>query len=154
MEVHELPGGVTVVNDAYNANPVSMRAALEALGAIAGAVTPRRRCWAVLGEMLELGDESRADHEEVGRAAVELGVDRLVVVGEGARPVADGAGEAQAEGERAEYPTETSVVADTGSAFALLTDQVAPGDVVLLKSSRDSGLRWLGDRLVGIEVPA
>ncbi|MDQ6896893.1 MAG: UDP-N-acetylmuramoyl-tripeptide--D-alanyl-D-alanine ligase [Actinomycetota bacterium] len=153
MEIHERPDQVTVVNDAYNANPGSMRAALEALGAIAGAVTPRRRCWAVLGEMLELGDESRADHEEVGRAAVELGVDRLVVVGEGARPVADGAGEAQAEGERAAYPTETSVVADADAAFALLTDQVAPGDVVLLKSSRDSGLRWLGDRLVGLEVP-
>ncbi len=154
MEIHERADQVTVVNDAYNANPGSMRAALEALGAIAGAVTPKRRSWAVLGEMLELGDESRADHEEVGRAVVELGVDRLVVVGDGARPLADGAVAAQAEGERAAYPTETTVVDDADAAFGLLEGALAPGDVVLLKSSRDSGLRWLGDRLVGIEVPA
>ena len=154
MEITERPDGVTVVNDAYNANPGSMRAALEALGAIAGAETPRRRSWAVLGEMLELGDESRADHEEVGRAAVELRVDHLVVVGDAARPLADGAATVQAEGERAAHPTETTVVADADAAFDLLTRQVAPGDVVLLKSSRDSGLRWLGDRLAGIAVPA
>ena len=154
MEITERPDGVTVVNDAYNANPGSMRAALEALGAIAGAVTPKRRSWAVLGEMLELGDESRADHEEVGRAVVELGVDRLVVVGDAAQPLADGAVTAQGEGERAAYPTQTTVVADADAAYDLLSAEMAPGDVVLLKSSRDSGLRWLGDRLVGVEVPA
>ena len=154
MEITERPDAVTVVNDAYNANPGSMRAALEALRAIAGATTPRRRSWAVLGEMLELGDESRADHEVVGRAAVELGVDRLVVVGAAAQPLADGAASAQAEGERAAYPTETTVVADRDEAFTMLDRELAPGDVVLLKSSRDAGLRWLGDRLVGLEVPA
>ena len=154
MEITERPDGVTVVNDAYNANPGSMRAALEALAAIAGATTPTRRSWAVLGEMLELGEESRADHEEIGRAAVELGVERLVVVGEGARPLADGAASALVEGERAAHPTETTVVGDVDTAYALLVGALAPGDVVLLKSSRDSGLRWLGDRLAGIGGPA
>jgi UDP-N-acetylmuramoyl-tripeptide--D-alanyl-D-alanine ligase len=154
MEITERPDGVTVVNDAYNANPGSMRAALEALAAIAGATTPTRRSWAVLGEMLELGEESRADHEEIGRAAVELGVDRLVVVGEGARPLADGAASALVEGERAAHPTETTVVGDVDAAYALLAGALVPADVVLLKSSRDSGLRWLGDRLAGIGGPA
>ncbi len=151
MEIHERADGVTVVNDAYNANPGSMRAALEALAAIAGAVTPTRRSWAVLGEMLELGEESHADHEEVGRAAVDLGVDRLVVVGEGARPLADGAAAALAEGERAAYPTDATVVADVDAAYELLAAEMRAGDVVLLKSSRDAGLRWLGDRLVGVD---
>ena len=84
MEVTERPDGVTVVNDAYNANPESMRAALRAL---VGDGRGGRRTWAVLGEMLELGDESRAEHDAVGRLAVRLDVDRLVAVGAGA-PVA------------------------------------------------------------------
>jgi UDP-N-acetylmuramoyl-tripeptide--D-alanyl-D-alanine ligase len=148
MEITERADGVTVVNDAYNANPGSMRAALEALAAIAGAATPTRRSWAVLGEMLELGKESRSDHEEVGQAVVELGVDRLVVVGDGARPLADGASTATGG------HTEVSTVAHADAAYELLAAEIRPGDVVLLKSSRDSGLRWLGDRLVGLEVPA
>ncbi|MEP6649724.1 MAG: UDP-N-acetylmuramoyl-tripeptide--D-alanyl-D-alanine ligase [Lapillicoccus sp.] len=148
MEVHERPDGVTVVNDAYNANPGSMRAALEALRAIGLGTPSPRRTWAVLGEMLELGEISRSEHERVGRWAVELGTDRLVVVGPGAVPIADAA-VALAGGR-----TEVSRVADADEAYALLQSQLRPGDAVLLKSSRDAGLRWLGDRLVGIEVPA
>jgi UDP-N-acetylmuramoyl-tripeptide--D-alanyl-D-alanine ligase len=150
MEVHELPDGITVVNDAYNANPASMRAALDALAAIAGATSPRRRSWAVLGEMLELGAESRSEHEGIGRGVVDREIDRLLVVGEGARHLAEGAVSARGD---AACRTEVSLVADTEHAYALLSEQLAPGDVVLLKSSRDSGLRWLGDRLVGIPVP-
>jgi UDP-N-acetylmuramoyl-tripeptide--D-alanyl-D-alanine ligase len=149
MEVHERPDGVTVVNDAYNANPDSMHAALEALHAIGHGVAERRRTWAVLGEMLELGELSRAEHERVGTWAAELGTDRLVVVGAGATPLADGATRAAGT-----TTTEVSRVADADEAYELLQAQLRPGDVVLLKSSRDVGLRWLGDRLVGIEVPA
>lgn len=147
MEVHERADGVTVVNDAYNANPDSMRAALEALRSIGRAAHPGRRTWAVLGEMLELGDLSRSEHERVGGYASALDVDRLLVVGERARPIADGA--ARTAGGH----TEITVVTDADDAYELLQAQLRSGDVVLLKSSRDSGLRWLGDRLVGLEVP-
>ena len=144
MEVHERPDGVTVVNDAYNANPDSMHAALEALATIGQGT---RRTWAVLGEMLELGELSRTEHERVGRWVAELGTHRLVVVGAGATALADGA-------VRAGGPTEVTRVADSDEAYELLESQLRPGDVVLLKSSRDAGLRWLGDRLASIEAPA
>jgi len=144
MEVHERSDGVTVVNDAYNANPDSMHAALEALATIGQGT---RRTWAVLGEMLELGELSRTEHERVGRWVAELGTHRLVVVGAGATALADGA-------VRAGGPTEVSRVADSDEAYELLESQLRPGDVVLLKSSRDAGLRWLGDRLASIEAPA
>jgi UDP-N-acetylmuramoyl-tripeptide--D-alanyl-D-alanine ligase len=147
MEIHERADGVTVVNDAYNANPDSMRAALQALRSIGLAAQPRRRTWAVLGEMLELGNLSRSEHERVGGWASALGVDRLVVVGERARPIAEGA--ARSTG----GDTEVTVVTDADAAYDLVQAQLRSGDVVLLKSSRDTGLRWLGDRLAGIEVP-
>jgi UDP-N-acetylmuramoyl-tripeptide--D-alanyl-D-alanine ligase len=108
MEVHERPDGVIVVNDAYNANPESMRAALDALmiisragreipGDHADAPTPRRT-WAVLGEMLELGPSSADEHEAVGRLAARLGVDRTVAVGVGAEPIHRGAADAARHG--------------------------------------------------------
>jgi UDP-N-acetylmuramoyl-tripeptide--D-alanyl-D-alanine ligase len=148
MEVTERADGVTVVNDAYNANPDSMRAALKALVAMGGGrggadTTPARRTWAVLGSMLELGEESTAEHDAVGRLAVRLNVSRLVVVGDTARPMASGA---QHEGS---WGDEAVWVPDTDAAYALLAEELRPGDVVLLKSSRDAGLRWLGDRLAG-----
>ncbi|HVD23062.1 MAG TPA: UDP-N-acetylmuramoyl-tripeptide--D-alanyl-D-alanine ligase [Lapillicoccus sp.] len=147
MEVHERPDGVTVVNDAYNANPDSMRAALEALRSIGRGAQPHRRTWAVLGEMLELGGLSRSEHERVGGWASALGVDRLVVVGQRARAIADGA-----VGGTGRH-TEVTLVNDADDAYDLLQAHLQSGDVVLLKSSRDAGLRWLGDRLVGMEVP-
>ncbi|MBB2987129.1 UDP-N-acetylmuramoyl-tripeptide--D-alanyl-D-alanine ligase [Terracoccus luteus] len=128
MEVTERPDGVTVVNDAYNANPESMLAALEALAAIE---TDGRR-WAVLGSMLELGEDADAEHAALLGHATRLGVDEVVAVGDGARAIG--------------VPT---WVPDRDAAHDLLADRLRPGDVVLLKSSRDSGLRWLGDRLAG-----
>src|ERR1019366_8955531 len=83
MEVHERVDGVTIVNDAYNANPDSMRAALKALAAMGHG----RRTWAVLGEMRELGAESITEHDALGRLAVRLNVSRLVAVGQGAQPI-------------------------------------------------------------------
>jgi UDP-N-acetylmuramoyl-tripeptide--D-alanyl-D-alanine ligase len=138
MEVAERRDGVTVVNDAYNANPDSMRAALRALAAM------RRdggRTVAVVGGMLELGADSDAEHEGVGTLAAELGVDHLVTVGDLAR----GAGTAYLAGGGAA----TTHVDDRHEAHVLLSGLLQRDDVVLLKSSRDSGLRFLGDALAG-----
>ncbi len=140
MEVTERADGVTVVNDAYNANPDSMRAALGALERMGRG----RRTWAVLGTMLELGSESEGLHAQVGREAVAHGVDELVVVGEAARPLADGA-EAALDPRAA--GTRVRAVPDADAAEALLRAELRPGDVALFKSSRDAGLRLLGDRL-------
>lgn len=143
MEVTERADGVTIINDAYNANPDSMRAALKALVAMGRG----RRTWAVLGSMLELGDESTTEHDAIGRLAVRLNVSRLVVVGETARPMASGA---QHEGS---WGDEAVWVPDADAAYELLSRELAAGDVVLFKSSRDAGLRWLGDRLAGLSAP-
>ena len=151
MEVHERADGVTIVNDAYNANPDSMRAALQALAAMGNG----RRSWAVMGEMLELGHESAAAHEAVGRLAIRLGVSRVVAVGQGARSLDEGARDEDARDQPAgdEPPGDPGPaggpvwVPDIDAAYELLRRELAPGDVVLVKSSRDAGLRWLGDRL-------
>ncbi|HET8601885.1 MAG TPA: UDP-N-acetylmuramoyl-tripeptide--D-alanyl-D-alanine ligase [Segeticoccus sp.] len=138
MEVHERADGVTVVNDAYNANPESMRAALKALAAMGRG----RRTWAVLGEMRELGEGSTAEHDAIGRLAVRLNIERLVAVGDGARAIDQGAKQEGSWGQ------ESTWVTDVDAAYDLLGRELTAGDVVLLKSSRDSGLRHLGDRLV------
>ena len=147
MEVHERADGVTIINDAYNANPDSMRAALKALATMGQG----RRTWAVLGEMRELGPESITEHDALGRLAVRLNVSRLVAVGEGTQPIDIGARDAGSSVEASTW------VPDTDAAYQLLQQHLAPGDVVLLKSSHDAGLRWLGDRLLentGSEVPS
>ncbi len=130
MEVSERPDGVTVVNDAYNANPESMAAALRTLVDLGEG----RRTWAVLGEMRELGAGGATHHDAIGRLAVRLGVDRLVVVGREARAMHLGAGLAGGVG------TESVFVPDADAAARLLGAEVAPGDVVLVKASRAAGL--------------
>ncbi len=147
MEVTERADGVTVVNDAYNANPDSMGAALRALVAMnRSAEGQPRRTWAVLGEMFELGEASAAEHAGVGALAAQLHVDRLVTVGAGAEPIAAGA-------LAAGMPAAQVLRADgTDTAYAMLERDMRPGDVVVFKSSRDAGLRWLGDRFAGKEV--
>ncbi|MEJ5914843.1 UDP-N-acetylmuramoyl-tripeptide--D-alanyl-D-alanine ligase [Pseudokineococcus sp. 1T1Z-3] len=148
MEVTERADGVTVVNDAYNANPESVRAALKALVAMRrGPDGTPRRTWAVLGEMLELGSASTHEHDLVGRLAVRLNVSHLVAVGPGARAVHSGA---QHEGS---WGDEAVHVADAGAALALLRAELAPGDVVLVKSSNAAGLRALGEQLVADAPP-
>jgi UDP-N-acetylmuramoyl-tripeptide--D-alanyl-D-alanine ligase len=135
MEVSTTPSGVTLVNDAYNANPESMRAALDALVAMARATDdrPARRTWAVLGEMRELGADAEAAHEQVGRDAAERGVDHVVAVGRPAYGVATGA-KALGGG------TVVEVVPDVDAAVELLRAQTRAGDVVLVKASRGSAL--------------
>ena len=153
MEVTERPDGVTLVNDAYNANPDSMSAALLALERLGEGA----RTWAVLGTMLELGHESVALHAGVGAEVVSRGVDELVVVGSAAAPLAEGARAATAPGGGATASgsvgrtgaTRVREVPDIDAAEVLLRDELRPGDVVLFKSSRDAGLRLLGDRLAG-----
>jgi len=134
MEVHQLPSGVTLINDAYNANLDSMVAALRALQRIGRG----RRTIAVLGEMRELGDFSEQAHHEVGAAAAELGIGVVVAVGTGAQPIA-------AAAEAAGVPVQRA--ADVDEAHRVVVQLLAPSDVILFKSSRDSGLRFLGDRI-------
>jgi UDP-N-acetylmuramoyl-tripeptide--D-alanyl-D-alanine ligase len=135
MEVTERPDGVLVINDAYNANPESMRAALKALASVARA---RRatgaRSFAVLGEMAELGPDGPAEHDALGRLAVRLDVSRVVAVGEQARPILHGAA---LEGS---WNGEASWVPDVDAALALLRRELRAGDVVLVKASRAASL--------------
>jgi UDP-N-acetylmuramoyl-tripeptide--D-alanyl-D-alanine ligase len=122
-EIVDLPGGVTVVNDCYNANPMSMRAALKHL-----AETPAERRVAVLGTMAELGPASEAFHREIGEEAAALGIDVLITVGEAA--LGYGAG----------YDGETYAAPTPEEAGALLEEIAQPGDRVLIKGSRSAGL--------------
>ncbi|WP_264031520.1 UDP-N-acetylmuramoyl-tripeptide--D-alanyl-D-alanine ligase [Cellulosimicrobium sp. SH8] len=146
MQVTERPDGVTVIDDSYNANPDSMRAALKALAVMAGR---DRRSVAVLGEMLELGEDSRVAHDDLGRLVVRLNVKLLVVVGEGAGGIHDGATQEGSWGD------ETRFVPDVEAASALLRDELREGDVVLVKASNGSGLWRLGDELAaaGADTP-
>jgi UDP-N-acetylmuramoyl-tripeptide--D-alanyl-D-alanine ligase len=140
MEVVERADGVTVINDAYNANPDSAAAALRALTAIAH--PDARRSWAVLGEMLELGERSAAEHAEVGHLAAELGVSRLVAVGAGAAAVADGAAATAGWGGTATRSP------DVEAATSAVAGQLRAGDVVLVKASRGIGLESLAAALL------
>jgi UDP-N-acetylmuramoyl-tripeptide--D-alanyl-D-alanine ligase len=132
MEVRERPDGVLVVNDAYNANPDSMRAAIEALAHLTSG--GRRRAIAVLGHMAELGDIAAESHREAGRLAARAGVAVLIAVGEDARPVLDGA---RAEGG---WRGAAITVPDARTAVDVLGNLLRPGDVVLVKASRAAGL--------------
>ena len=137
MERTERPDGVTVINDAYNANPESMRAALRTLAELGRG----RRTWAVLGEMLELGDDTVHEHDAIGRVVVRLNISRLIVVGAGARAMHTGA---VMEGS---WGDESMWVATPDEAHRVLEEQLEPGDLVLFKSSNGAGLRFLGDRV-------
>jgi UDP-N-acetylmuramoyl-tripeptide--D-alanyl-D-alanine ligase len=145
MEVHTRADGVTVINDAYNANPDSVRAGLQALAVMARSTADgRRRSWAVLGEMGELGDESITEHDRVGRLAVRLDISRLVVVGTG-RPMSAMHHGAVMEGS---WGSESTMVPDADAALELLRTELAPGDVVLIKASNAAGLGALAEALV------
>jgi UDP-N-acetylmuramoyl-tripeptide--D-alanyl-D-alanine ligase len=143
---------VTVIDDTYNANPDSMRAGLQALAWIsaAGGVNPpgKRRSWAVLGEMAELGDDAISEHDRIGRLAVRLDVSRLIVVGTGRSMSAMHHG-AVMEGS---WGGEAVTAADVDAALALLRAELQPGDVVLVKASNAAGLGALADSLVASAV--
>jgi UDP-N-acetylmuramoyl-tripeptide--D-alanyl-D-alanine ligase len=137
MDVSLTPDGAVLIDDAYNANPSSMRAALKALIAMGHG----RRTFAVLGEMLELGDFSVREHDEIGRLAVRLNISQVVAVGPGARVLHLGAAN---EGS---WNQESIWVATPQDAIDYLRSAVTPGDVVLVKASRGIGLEVICDAL-------
>jgi UDP-N-acetylmuramoyl-tripeptide--D-alanyl-D-alanine ligase len=151
MRVSTRADGVTIIDDAYNANPDSMRAGLQALAWIsvsggAGSVG-KRRSWAVLGEMGELGGDAISEHDRIGRLAVRLDVSRLIVVGTGRSMSAMHHGAVMegawgSEGERGAV-----LVADAAAALAILRAELQPEDVVLVKASNAAGLGALADSL-------
>jgi len=130
-ERRQLPGGIVLVNDCYNANPVSTRAALDHLASLEAT-----RTVAVLGEMGELGPESADYHRGVGEHARARGIDFVVGVGLPAR----------------DYDPD-QLVADPGEAAELLAQQLEPGDAVLIKGSRSAGLETVAEQLADL-VPA
>jgi UDP-N-acetylmuramoyl-tripeptide--D-alanyl-D-alanine ligase len=137
MEVILAPGGYRILNDAYNANPSSMSAALRA----AAWMARNGRCIAVLGHMAELGAVADREHERIGELAARLGIDRLVVVGPEARRIAVGAGREGVE------PDRITAVESVEEAADVVRAHVRPGDVVLLKGSRVAGLERLVEEL-------
>lgn len=151
MQVGTRADGVTVINDAYNANPDSMRAGLKALAWMSrqspGDLHGKRRSWAVLGEMAELGDDAITEHDAIGRFAVRLDVSRLIVVGTGRTMNAMHHG-AVMEGS---WGSESTMVDDADAALAVLRAELQPGDVVLVKASNSVGLGALADALVAAE---
>ena len=135
-----LPGrdGITVINDAYNASPDSMSAALKTLAQIG---KPGARTVAVLGAMSELGGLAGEEHDRIGLQVVRLGISELVVVGKEARRLHISAiNEGSWDGESVFFE-------DHDEALRYLADTVQPGDTVLVKSSNAAGLQRLGDRL-------
>ncbi|MGF1662995.1 MAG: UDP-N-acetylmuramoyl-tripeptide--D-alanyl-D-alanine ligase, partial [Kineosporiaceae bacterium] len=139
MAVTRRPDGITIVDDAYNASPETVASALRSLATLGRGATGRT--WAVLGPMLELGGESAAEHDRIGRLAVRLNVSRLVAVGEEARALELGA---RQEGS---WGGESTWVPDAAGAARILEAELAPGDVVLLKASNAAGLWRLAARL-------
>jgi UDP-N-acetylmuramoyl-tripeptide--D-alanyl-D-alanine ligase len=139
MEVTRRPDGVTIVNDAYNANPEAVRAALSAVAAMAGG----GRAFAVLGHMTELGDQEEEMHEQAGRQAALAGVAGLIVVGDLAAPILTGAKAEQSwRGELLQVP-------DAEAAVAAVGRLARPGDVVLVKASRAANLQRVALALTG-----
>jgi len=123
LQIKEI-GGVQFIDDSYNANPDSMKAALRTLVEL----DADGKRIAVLGEMRELGEESVRDHREVGERAAELGVDQLIAIGDMAAPIAEAARNAGL--------LNTSIVRSTSEAAQLLGEIAAPGDLILVKGSR------------------
>ena len=140
MALHERPDGMVVVNDAYNANPASMAAALDVLGAIGR--RGGRRTVAVLGEMLELGESSVDDHVGVGAHAAGLGIDVLVTVGDAAEAIAAGARRTPG------WHGDAVSTAGREQATEWLRHNVVARDVVLVKASRGAALEHVADVLL------
>lgn len=138
MEVTTTDRGITVINDSYNANPESMRAALKTLASM----SQGRRSVAVLGPMLELGDRSIEEHDSLGRLAVRLDVSLLLCVGEPMKITHLGASQEGSWGDEVHW------VADNESAIEFLDDYLQPDDVVLVKASRSVGLDRVADALI------
>ena len=138
MEVHRRGDGVTIINDAYNANPESVRAAVAALCHLAR----DGRAFAVLGHMAELGAVSRASHEDVGEFAARADLAGLIAVGEEAAPILAGARRVRS------WTGEALAVPDAAAALEAVANQLKPGDVVLVKASRVAHLEGVAEQLI------
>jgi len=141
MEVHQRADGVTVINDAYNANPESVRAAIDALAHLS---SQGGRAFAVLGHMAELGGTSRASHEDIGEYAARIGdsgLAGLIAVGEEAAPLLDGARRVRS------WTGEALAAPDGAAALDLLANRLKPSDVVLVKASRAAHLEGVAAAL-------
>ncbi|MEY3933964.1 MAG: hypothetical protein RLZZ606_563, partial [Actinomycetota bacterium] len=132
MELGVAPSGLTVINDAYNASPDSMKAAL-----ISG-----KKTVAVMGEMAELGEFSVQEHDAIGRIAVRLNLGQVVVVGKGAKLIHMGASQEGSWDGESQYFDEIS------NALAYLREMLTGDEIVLVKSSKSANLRFLGDDLL------
>lgn len=149
MEVTDRADGVTVVNDAYNANPESMRAALDAAGHMTlGAGSDGRRAYAVLGEMAELGACSVAEHEKIGQHVARSGFAGLIAVGAAAAPLLEGARQVGS------WTGECVQVDDVGAAVTALSERLRPRDVVLVKGSRVTGMERVAQALLADDAAA
>lgn len=141
MQLTKRDDGVTVINDAYNASPESTRAALQSLAQLGKS---GRRTIAVLGEMAELGDQAREQHDAIGRVVVRLNIDQLVVVGQKAKLIHMGA---EQEGS---WGGESKFFESIDEALHYLREMLVSGDIVLIKSSKSANLRYLGDDLLEV----
>jgi UDP-N-acetylmuramoyl-tripeptide--D-alanyl-D-alanine ligase len=143
MQLLHRKDGVTIINDAYNASPDSMKAALQTLAQLG---RQGHRTIAVLGEMAELGQFSRAEHDALGRLVVRYNIDQLVVVGGAARLIHMGASlEGSYDGESIYFET-------ASEALSYLREKLITGDIVLVKSSKSANLRYLGDDLMEVSA--
>jgi UDP-N-acetylmuramoyl-tripeptide--D-alanyl-D-alanine ligase len=131
--------GVTIINDAYNASPDSMKAALQTLAQLGRLGS---RTVVVLGHMAELGDLSLSEHDAIGRLVVRLNIGQLVVVGDEAKIIH------MAASQEGSWDGESRFFSSIDEAFEYLRGILSQGDTVLVKSSKSANLRFLGDRLM------
>ena len=142
MQLTNRSDGISIINDAYNASPDSMKAALQTLAQLGKS---GRRTIAILGEMAELGPFSREQHDAIGRIVVRLNIDQLVVVGEGAKLIHMGAEQEGSWGGESKY------FESIAEALAYVRGMLVAGDIVLVKSSKSANLRHLGDDLLEVQ---
>jgi UDP-N-acetylmuramoyl-tripeptide--D-alanyl-D-alanine ligase len=142
MQLTNREDGIAIINDAYNASPDSTKAALQTLAQLGKS---GRRTIAVLGEMAELGQFSREQHDAIGRLVVRLNIDQLVVVGEGAKLIHMGAEQEGSWGGESKY------FDSIDEALAYVREMLVSGDIVLVKSSKSANLRYLGDDLLEVQ---
>lgn len=141
MQLLERNDGVTIINDAYNASPDSTKAALQTLAQLGKS---GRRTIAILGEMAELGDAAREQHDAIGRIVVRLNIDQLIVVGQAAKLIHMGA---EQEGS---WAGESKFFESIDDSLAYVRGMLVAGDLVLVKSSKSANLRFLGDNLMEV----
>ena len=142
MQLIDSPAGYWVINDAYNASPDSMRAALQTLATLGKS---GHRTIAILGQMAELGEFSNEEHDSIGRLVVRLNIDKLFVVGHEAKLLH------MAAAQEGSWDGESEFIESISNAYEIIHDRLRPGDIVLVKASNIAGLRFLGDDLAGVK---